>query len=139
MLYHLYFSCSVCSTFFNPAVKDNIDSISITVEYILLIVYSLFWFFEQLNEPNTTFIYSTHTFWIVVGILIYSTGTFFFFAQSNNFTNDEWERWLPINHIFTIVKNLAFTVAIAIDKKPSSNQDFDNPYDELFEKPITPL
>lgn len=125
--------------FFNPEVKNNIDSISITIEYILLIIYSLFYFFEELNEPNTTFIYSSHSFWIVVGILIYSTGTFFFFMQSNNLSDEEWYRWSVINDIFTIIKNLFFSIAIVIRKNISSENSFKSPYDEFFEKPITPL
>ena len=124
--------------FFSSGGQSDIDSISITVEYILLIIYCLFFFFEELNEPNTTFIYSSHRFWIVVGILIYSTGTFFLFMQSNNLNDEEWNRWLIINYIFTIIKNVFFGIAILIKPSPPDNS-FKPPYDELFDKPITPL
>jgi hypothetical protein len=124
--------------FFSSGSKNDIDSISITVEYILIIIYCLFFLFEELNEPNTTFIYSSHRFWIIVGILIYSTGTFFLFMQSSNLSDKEWDRWLIINYIFTIIKNLFFSIAIIIKSSPPDNH-FKPPYDELFEKPVTPL
>ena len=124
--------------FFSSGMQSDIDSISITVEYILLIVYCLFFFFEELNEPNTTFIYSSHRFWIVVGILIYSTGTFFLFMQSSNLNDEQWDRWLIINYIFTIIKNILFGIAIIIKPSPPNNS-FRPRYDELFDKPITPL
>lgn len=124
--------------FLNKGTKTSIDSIAITIEYILLITYSLFWFFEELNQASTRFIYSTYQFWIVMAILLYPAGTFFFFMQSDTFSDDEWDRWLMINYIFTIIKNGCFAVAMAIQKK-ISDDNFHNPYDELFEKPLTPL
>ena len=125
--------------FFNSGVKNDIDNISITIEYILLITYCLFYFFEELNQPNTSFIYSSHPFWIIIGVLIYSTGTFFLFMQSSNLSDPEWDRWLIINYIFNILKNFLFCIAIVMQKDLSSNHKMQNSYDEFFEKPITPL
>jgi hypothetical protein len=60
--------------------------------------------------------------------------------QSSNLSDEEWNKWLPLNYIFTIIKNMFFTVAVSIRKNPPSDNSMDNhPYDELFEKPITPL
>ena len=77
---------------------------------------------------------------MILGILIYSTGTFFFFMQSSELTDEQWDQWSPINYVFTLVKNILFGVAIIIrkDNVPPSNP-FKPPYDELFDKPITPL
>ena len=126
--------------FFNRGGKNDIDSISITVEYILIIAYCLFFFFEELNEPNTTFIYASYKFWIIVGILIYSTGTFFFFMNSSDLTDEQWDKWSAINYVGTIIKNAFFSVAMVLKKAkpPESNPPFDNKFDG-FEKPITPL
>ena len=89
---------SVCAYhFYLDLYKSNIDSISITIEYLFIIAYCLIYFFEELNEPNTTIIYTSYKFWIVLGILIYSTGTFFFFMQSSELTEAQWEKWSLIN------------------------------------------
>jgi hypothetical protein len=58
--------------------------------------------------------------------------------QSSNFTDEQWNKWKVINYVFTIIKNLFFTLAI-IMKKDSSTDSMNNPYDEIFEKPVTPL
>lgn len=125
--------------FYLDIYKSPIDSISITVEYIFLIAFCLFYFFEELNEPNTTFIYSSYKFWIILGILIYSTGTFFFFMQSSQFSAEQYAKWLVINYVFNVIKNVFFGIAIIIKKDNPSDSFLVNPYDELFDKPITPL
>ena len=135
------FFLAVCTyQFYLNLHTSTIDSISITVEYIFIIAFALLYFFEELNEPSTTFIYSSYKFWMILGILIYSTGTFFFFMQSSDLTDEQWDTWSPINYVFTLIKNILFGVAIIIrkDNVPPDNS-FKPPYDELFDKPITPL
>lgn len=113
------------------------DSSSITIEYILIIIYSLFYFFEEINEPNATFIYSSYSFWLITGILIYSTGTFFLFMQSNNLTNEEWKKWSIINNIFTMIKNGFFCIAVSMKKNHISTSKIH--LDELYENPFKPM
>jgi hypothetical protein len=119
--------------FFTSGTKNDIDNISITVEYILIIIYSLLYFFEELNEPHTTFIYSSYLFYIIVGILIYSTGTFFLFMQSSEFSPEQWDQLAPINHVFNVIKNILFCVAIFLKKDTPPDNTIKNRYDELFE------
>jgi len=125
--------------FYLDILKSEIDSISITIEYIFIIAFCLIYFFEELNEPNTTFIYSSYKFWVVLGILIYFTGTFFFFMQTSFFSVEQWGRWSPINYIFNVFKNVFFSIALVIRNNTQLDNSFKNPYDELFQKRITPL
>ena len=97
--------------------KSSIDSVSITVEYIIIIIFSLFYFYEEISIPNFTFIYNSSRFWIIVGILTYSTGTFFFFLYSSSMLGQDWDNWSIINFIFTILKNILFCIAIIIATK----------------------
>ncbi|HUR12001.1 MAG TPA: hypothetical protein VM012_11555, partial [Flavitalea sp.] len=97
----------------------SIDSLTITVEYLFIIIYCLFYLFEEITDPNNSIIYSSFKFWIVIGIFLYSTGTFFFFMQSDKMSDAEWEQWSPINHVFTLIKNLFFTIAIFMRKNNS--------------------
>jgi len=110
----------------------NIDSLSITVEYILIIIYCLLYFFEKINDPATTLVYSFYTFWIIVGILIYATGTFFFFMQSKEMSDEEWNKWLIINIIFTIIKNLFFSIAITMKKKVHGQNNLNRSAENLL-------
>jgi hypothetical protein len=114
----------------------NIDSLTITVEYILVIAFCIFYFFDELRQPKTEFIYSSYKFWILVSILIYSAGTFFFFMQANNLTNEQWAKWRAINHSFTILKNILFSVAVLMRKDEPKDHDPWNTQESLFEKPF---
>ncbi|MFT3825257.1 MAG: hypothetical protein QM731_15145 [Chitinophagaceae bacterium] len=113
--------------------KDTADSISITVEYSLVIVSALLYFFEEINQPNTTFIYSSFQFWAIVGILIYSTGTFFLFMYSQALSYEEWSKWEIINYVFTWIKNMCFSVAACLPKK---SNNFSEPEEKLFPDPF---
>lgn len=100
----------------NP--EDEIDSLSISVEYIIIIIFCILYFYEEINIPQATFIYSTKAFWLITGILIYSTGTFFLFLFSDNLTDEEWNKWSIINSVFTILKNACFGIAVTIKHTP---------------------
>lgn len=113
-------------------VKDTADSISITVEYSLVIVSALLYFFEEINQPNTTFIYSSFQFWAIVGILIYSTGTFFLFMYSQALSYEEWSKWEVINYVFTWIKNICFSVAACLPKKTNNFPAEDKMYQDPF-------
>ncbi len=121
----------------NP--EDEIDSLSISVEYILIIIFTLFYFYEEISIPQATFIYSTKAFWIITGILIYSAGTFFLFLFSENLSDEEWDRMVIINYVFTILKNTCFGIAVTIKHTPdpllSYESDSDN--NEIPENNLT--
>lgn len=117
--------------------SDKIDSLSITVENLILICFTLFYFFEQLVEPQDRFVYTSFRFWIILGILIYSTGTFFFFLQSDKLSDDQWNDWSLINYFCTILKIIFFSVAILMKKENSDNISEENPLlDDIFDKTL---
>ena len=72
----------------------------------------MLYFYEEMSTPKTTFIYLSYQFWNIVGILMYSTGTFFLFMYSNSLQTEDWENWSIINYIFTLFKNMLFSIAI---------------------------
>ncbi len=118
---------------------DEIDSLSISVEYIILIIFCLLYFYEEINVPQVTFIYSTKAFWIITGILIYSAGTFFLFLFSDNLTDDEWKKWSIINYVFTILKNTCFGIAVTIKHTPDPllSYESDSETNEIPENNLT--
>jgi hypothetical protein len=121
--------------------NSSIDSMTITVENILLIIFCMFYFFKEISQPQSVFIYSSYAFWVIVSILIYSTGTFFYFAYSDNLSDDEWRKWSIINHIFTIIKNILFGIAVIMPKKKNTLQSQEKQYqDQFFDPPpLNPL
>lgn len=125
--------------YINSNPEDDIDSLSISVEYIIIIIFTLFYFYEEISIPQATFIYSTKAFWLITGILIYSAGTFFLFLFSDNLTDDEWEKWSIINYVFTILKNTCFGIAVTIKHTPDPllSYESDSETNEIPENNLT--
>jgi hypothetical protein len=93
------------------------DSIQTSIEAIVIITFCIIYLFEEMNQPQVTFIYSSYHFWVVIGILIYLAGTFFFFVYASNLSNDELDSFSIINHISNILKNILFSIAFVIYAK----------------------
>ena len=136
LLYHLIKSTIVkkailiCSLLFIVFCLYNIvdkpirvfDSVQASIESILVLAYCIIYFYEQLNQPQISFIYTKYTFWLITGLLVYLSGTFFLYAFAVNLPDQTRINFWVINLICTILKNLFFTIAILIyiniNKKP---------------------
>lgn len=107
---------------------NHLDSQSVTIEAIILIVTCLFFFFEQISKPQTLFIYQTPAFWIVVGILLYFAGAFFIFIYAENLTDDELQKYWDINYAVNATKYILFAIGFMAknnkDEYPSLTNHF---------------
>ncbi len=103
--------------------SDSFDSLPTGLSCILILTMSIFYLFEQMREPDNLFLYSSPHFWIVVGIIIFFSGTFFVFIFSQNSLKDpNFEHSFNlINSSFGILKNLIFSIAFII--KPGKSSD----------------
>lgn len=92
--------------------KHRIDSLPIGVETLLILVYCFHYMFEQTNIVDDTFIYSRYHFWIVIGIMIYLSGSFFIYILANyvnlNILDDFWF----LTYAFYILKSIFFGIGI---------------------------
>lgn len=99
------------------------DSASQAMEFILLFLFCLSYFFQKAKVSDTVFIYSTYEFWIVSAILIYCAGTFFsFFIPSDaKETTIDTKAFEYISRVGNILKNLLLAIAFSISNKNLSN------------------
>ena len=90
--------------------------IVIVIEFLLLILCALYYFFEKIKIVGTVPIYKNITFWIVVGFLIYASGNIFAFVYLEAITKDaEGAKQLRYVYSFvTITKNLIFSMGIVL-------------------------
>jgi len=99
------------------------DSLTATVEAVFIILFSILFFYEQLNNPEITFVYDTKDFWIVVAFLIYLSGTLFLYISTDILStrqrNDVWN----INQFANIIKNLLLGLAFSKPVFEKSNND----------------
>ena len=121
----VFFAITFYNYYNNP--RASFDSIPVSVESILIIIYCLYYFYERISEPQVTFIYSSYHFWVIIGILIYLSGAFFLFTQADNLSNQDKSNYWIIVYMTNILKNIFFSVAFYIKKNPTKNPLRKNP------------
>lgn len=124
---------------FNKDRSNNFDAIPAALESILIIIFCVIFFFEQIRDMEVSFIYSSKTFWIIVAILVYMSATFFLFISAEFVSQEERRSYWFINSISNLLKNVLLAVAFIIpnyEPRPLAERPFN---DELFEydKPAT--
>jgi hypothetical protein len=87
------------------------DSMSVSISAIIILFYSIVFLFDLIQRPQIEFVYATFEFWVIVGIMIFFSGTFFLFLQIQRLTPAELESYWAINLIGNILKNILFGIA----------------------------
>lgn len=93
------------------------------VEFILLLIFIIYFFFEVMQETVVEPVYQRAIFWISVAFIINFSGNFFLFLYSkNSFTNEAFQRqYTLIYSTVTILKNVLLCIGIATKEKKISN------------------
>lgn len=114
----------------------SFDSLSASVEAILVVTYSIFYLFDQMSKPQVFFIYQEPNFWFVVGFILYFSGTLFLFIQASNLQPEIRQNFWKINYFLNITKNILFAIAFSTKKSRTLTESHDNPFDrDIFENP----
>jgi len=113
----LFLAFSLYYFFTNIGAPKTFDSPSASIETILVIIFCIFFLFDQINNPEIVMIYESHRFWIVAGFLIYTAGELFFFIYAADFTKEEKIYYWNINVFVTIIKDIFFFIAVLMKKK----------------------
>lgn len=93
------------------------DYLSQAIEFIVLLLLCLLYFFQKAKVSDTVFIYSTFEFWLVSALLIYCAGTFFSFFIPMSASEKEKDIIVfeYISRFGSIVKNILITIAFCIN------------------------
>ena len=123
--------------FIISSAKNKFDSLAASISAILVIVYAIYYFYEQMTDPKMLIIYQSPHFWIATGCLIYLAGTLFLFLFTSEINGNQEDPWWGINNLLDTIKNLFFTIAFVIKRDPSLPQGFeDNGNTNMTEKPF---
>ena len=117
--------------------KSKFDFWVTLITTILILIYCIVFFYEEMNSPQTLLIYQSYNFWIATGSIIYLAGTLFLFLYTADIKDKQNNSLWNIDIVFEIIKNISFSIAIIIGrngKKNIASSDFDNT--NLFEKPF---
>jgi hypothetical protein len=101
----------------------GLDTIPIGIQTILILIFSFYFFYEQLKESVTP-IYDHFFFWITIGLIIYLAGSFFMYilAEDLNKINRKQllEYWF-ITYVVDIIKNFFFFISALVFLKQSKS------------------
>ena len=111
--------------------SSKFDSLSASIEAILIIIYSILFLYGQIKDPSILFVYYTKKFWVVIAIFIYFSSTLFLFLYAATFTNQEHKSYWYINNIFDIIKNILFCIAFSMKKSKTPKRPLENLYIDI--------
>ena len=103
-----------------------INSLSIGIETIIILCFSFYLLFELINNPNVLFVHMDYRFWVILGILLYMSGSFFIYILADTIEARELRRIWPITYLFYIVKGVFFTISILVYKRQSQKNNTGN-------------
>lgn len=103
---------------YNALVKvKGIDSIPIGVEAILILIFSFYYLYEKMQDTATLFIFTQYSFWIVLGMMLYLSGSFFIYIYASQLPEAQIGRYWIFTNIFGILKNIFFMLGIFLSAK----------------------
>lgn len=81
--------------------------------------------YEFIIQNESHFIYEDYRFWIVLGFIIYLSGSFFIYIYTDQLPYEKLIEYWPLTNLFSAVKNLLFSIGILIfarsqNEKPSN-------------------
>jgi hypothetical protein len=99
-------------------------------EYLILLVFIIYFFFEVLQETVVEPIYHKAIFWISVAFIINFSGNFFLLLYSiKNFDNEMFRNTFTIIYSsVTILKNILLCISVTVKE---SRQDNISPPDQI--------
>ena len=112
-----------------------LDSVPIGVETILIFIFISLVFYEQLRNAKNQYVYNSSWFWLIIGIMIYLAGSFFFYILVNNIDKKIVSNYWFITYIFDTLKNISFCIAILVlirNRKKNSQSSSTIPYLDMI-------
>jgi uncharacterized membrane protein YozB (DUF420 family) len=100
--------------YYSSANFKRLDSLPIGIESILILIFASYFFYEQISNPQILFIYNDYRFWIITGIMIYISGSFFIYIFANQIPNNELDLYWSFTYIFLGIMNILFSVGIIV-------------------------
>jgi len=120
----LYISIAfiVFTSFYNVLTNfKKIDSIPIGIETILILLFSFYYLYEQMNDTSNLFVYSKYQFWIVIGFMIYLAGSFFVYIFASGLNNEILNQYWFFTNIFYFLMIILFSISLFVFSKKAKN------------------
>jgi hypothetical protein len=112
-----------CIIDFLNAKESTIPFLPVSIEYLVLLVFIIYFFFEVLQENLVEPIYSKAIFWIAVAFIINFSGNFFLFIYSKVSFKDEafQSQFTIIYSTVTILKDILLCIGVIMKENNKIN------------------
>jgi hypothetical protein len=111
---------------FFTASKPALPFLPLIFEYLFLLIFIIYFFFEVLQETVIEPIYHKSIFWISVAFILNFSGNFFLLLTSvNSFDNEVFRNTFTIIYSsVTILKNVLLCISVYIKEDKNENDSF---------------
>ena len=111
---------------FFTASKPALPFLPLIFEYLILLIFIIYFFFEVLQETVIEPIYHKSIFWISVAFILNFSGNFFLLLSSvNSFDNEAFRNTFTIIYsTVTILKNVLLCISVYIKENKNDNDSF---------------
>lgn len=106
--------------------QDDFDSVPASLEAIFIISYCILLLYQQINDPHILFVYNTKKFWIIIAFFLYFSSTLFLFLYARTLTQQEHDKYWPINNFFEILKNILLSISFIMKKRNKNEYSIEN-------------
>ena len=107
--------------YFSSVEYISLDTVPIGVETILILLFSFFYLYEQMNEPSSLFIYNKYAFWIIAGLMLYLAGSLFIYIFAYQVDPNVLHQYWLLTNVVSIIRNILVIIAILIYVKQQKN------------------
>lgn len=114
----------LCISDFLSSDKPSLPYFPLAIEYVTLLVFVVYFFFEVIQSTVSEPIYQKGVFWISVAFIINFSGNFFLFLYSKNSYNNnaEFQKYYVIIYgTITIIKNILLSISAQVYSRNTKN------------------
>ena len=106
--------------------NKKFDSLSVSLESILIIPYCILLLYEQIKDPSIIFVYYNKKFWVIIAFFLYFSATLFLYIYYSTLSAEQRSNYWLINNFFEILKNILFCIAFIMKKNAQPSYLTDN-------------
>lgn len=106
--------------------NKKFDSLSVSLESILIIPYCILLLYEQIKDPSIIFVYYNKKFWVIIAFFLYFSATLFLYIYYSTLSAEQRSNYWLINNFFEILKNILLSIAFIMKKSTQRSYLTDN-------------
>lgn len=97
---------------------------SVTFENIFILVFAIYYYYEQIIKSNSALIYTQTRFWVVSAYLVYISGTFFLLLYIPSLDSKQQVKFYLLNYLFIIIRTILLSIAMFMKDNNGQKENY---------------